>query len=148
MPDEPLRRGAFVAGVVAFGLAGAALGVVSAFLAGAGPRIGPVLLSVGVVLGVAGVPALVVTACRLTGRAGAGGAPFAAWLGVVVGLSVRHQYDPALNFGFLETPFLVYGGAACGSVACGLGSLWVGRPGPAASRQMGLEPGEGPSEEE
>jgi hypothetical protein len=144
VPDEPLRRGAFLAALLAFGLAGAALGVVSAFLAGAGPRVGPVLLSVGVLLGVAGTPALVVAACRLTGRAGAGAAPYAAWLGVVVGLSVRHRFDPALNFGFLETPFLVYGGAVAGSVACGLGSLWAG----SGSRQMGLEPGEGASEED
>lgn len=144
MEDGPLRRGAFLGALAAFAVAGALLGVTSGFLAGAGPRIGPFLLSVGVVLGVAGTPVLVVTACRLSGRAGAGAAPYGGWLFVVLALSLRHHYDPALNFHFDEVPALVYGGAAAGSIACGLGSLWIRPPG----RQPALEEEQSPAEED
>ena len=128
MHDGPVRGCAFAATALLYGLAGALLGVTSGFLAGAGPRIGPFLVSVGALLGVVGVPALVVLACRLSGRAGAGAAAYGAWLVVVMALALRHHWDPALNFHFDEVPVVVYGGAAAGSIACGLGSLWIPRP--------------------
>ncbi len=148
MQEGPLRGGAFAGALVAFALAGALLGLASGFLAGAGPRVGPVLLSVGAILGIAGTPALVIVVCRLSGRSGAGAAPYGAWLFVVLLLSMRHRWDPALNFAFHEVPVLVYGGAALGSIACGLGALWVPRPAKAPEGgHPALEAGEAPAEE-
>jgi hypothetical protein len=126
--DEPaLRGGWYVAALAAYTLVGALLGVVGAFLTPAGPWIGPVLLSLGVPLGLLAMPALVVVACRLCGRSMAGIAPYAGWLAVTAALSLNHHgEEPVLPGNAYEAVVFVFGGATVGAVVVGLGPLWVG----------------------
>jgi hypothetical protein len=108
-PPEPSR--AFLAGAYTFAvILGAALGLYGAFLAPAGPRIGGLLLSVGVTLAVVGNGGGTLLLAYLTGtRLGAGllllgWAPVALWFG-----GGRPEGDIVLPSNSTSYAFLVAG---------------------------------------
>lgn len=146
MAEEPaFTRTGLALTLLGTGAMGFVLGAVAAFLVPAGPRVGSVLLSYGVVLALVGVPALTAFTCWASGERLAGLGPLTGFiLAATLASSPQGEQIVLPNApaapDYLATYLFLLGGTLAGAAALGLvPRRWQSRRRPAADRPPAAE---------